>query len=158
MDRVKDSMNAAAMAGAGGAQAHRIAAQADREYILTHDGDAEVDAEADAGEQGAHAHAIGLASAGSFSFFSCGCACEDRRMQKTRRSVGGKPQGGCGRGGQGVVVKEGRGVSGVACAGSCLLASVSFCMAWMSRSGVCLQGHDCMAAGSLTVLLPVASA
>ena len=37
MESLKDQMNATAMAGKGGAQAHRIAAQADREYILTHD-------------------------------------------------------------------------------------------------------------------------
>ncbi|KAK9806600.1 hypothetical protein WJX73_007536 [Symbiochloris irregularis] len=37
MDRLKDEMNAKAMAGKGGVQAHRIAAQPDREYILTKD-------------------------------------------------------------------------------------------------------------------------
>ena len=49
MESLKDQMNASAMAGRGGAQAHRIAAQADREYILTHDGPAKDADKEDAG-------------------------------------------------------------------------------------------------------------
>lgn len=37
MDALKDEMNAKVMAGRGGVQAHRIAAQPDREYILQKD-------------------------------------------------------------------------------------------------------------------------
>ena len=49
MENLKDEMNAAAMAGRGGVQAHRIAAQADREYILTReDNNDDVKTDADA--------------------------------------------------------------------------------------------------------------